>query len=76
MSAVPDRGAPHAPSSLLLGQVLMERGLLNEQQLATALAHQEQSGAPLGEILVGLGYVHQAMIAQALATQHGGLLKT
>lgn len=64
------------PPTLPLGQLLIERGFLGEEQLAAALAQQAQTGAPLGEVLVDLGYVPAALIAQALATQHGGLLKT
>lgn len=75
MSAVPDQGGPTRPP-LPLGQLLIERGFLSEDQLASALAQQARTGSPLGELLVELGYVPAALIAQALATQHGGLLKT
>lgn len=75
MAAVPDQGGPARPP-LPLGQLLIERGFLSEQQLASALEHQARSGSPLGEVLVELGYVPAALIGQALATQHGGLLKT
>lgn len=76
MSAVPENEGLLAPSPQLLGQVLLERGLLSEEQLATALEQQKGTGAPLGETLVELGYVPAGLIGQALATQHGGLLKT
>lgn len=77
MSAVPDQeGTIPSPPAAPLGQLLIERGLLSEEQLASALARQAETQAPLGEVLVELGFVPAAMIGQALATQHGGLLKT
>lgn len=75
MSAVPEQDGGLQPP-WRLGQLLIERGLLDQQQLATALEQQQRTGSQLGEILVELGYVPAALIAQALATQHGGLLKT
>jgi hypothetical protein len=59
-----------------LGQLLVERGLLTDEQLESGLAQQNWSGRPLGEVLIALGFVTEATIAQALATQHGGLIKT
>lgn len=59
-----------------LGELLLARGLLSEEQLAYALAEQRQSARPLGEILVGLGYISAPTMAQALATQRGGVTKT
>jgi hypothetical protein len=52
-----------------LGQVLLERGLLSEEQLDAGLAQQRWTGRPLGEVLIALGFVTEATIAQALATQ-------
>jgi hypothetical protein len=69
---VPLNGEPQTP----LGRLLMERGLLSDEQLQYALQEQTRTGLPLGQVLVGLSYVTAATIAQALATQHGGLLKT
>jgi hypothetical protein len=71
---VPEREIEAAPSPL--GQLLVERGHLTDQQLEAALAEQGRSGLPLGQVLIGLSYVTAATIAQALATQQGGLVKT
>jgi hypothetical protein len=71
---VPERELEAAPSPL--GQLLVERGHLTDQQLDSALAEQTRSGLPLGQVLIGLSYVTAATIAQALATQQGGLVKT
>jgi DNA repair exonuclease SbcCD ATPase subunit len=59
-----------------LGQLLVERGHLTDQQLDSALVEQSRSGLPLGQVLIGLSYATAATIAQALATQKGGLVKT
>jgi flagellin-like hook-associated protein FlgL len=69
-SAASPRDAP------LLGSLLIEHGLLNEEQLAAALAEQRRSGAPLGKVLIELGFIEPAVVALALATQSGGVLKT
>jgi DNA repair exonuclease SbcCD ATPase subunit len=75
MSAVSE-GAIQAGEPARLGEVLIQRGLLAEDQLTAALEEQQRSGRPLGETLVTLGFVAAPVIAQALATQHGGMLKT
>ena len=67
---------PQPSSTVPLGQLLVERDLLTEEQLNAALAQQEQSGKPLGQVLVELGFLPEASVAQALATQHGGAIKT
>lgn len=59
-----------------LGRLLVDRGLLTEEQLEYALAEQGRIGLPIGQVLIGLSYVTAATIAQALATQEGGLVKT
>ena len=59
-----------------MGSLLIEHGLLNEEQLAAALEAQKRSGAPLGKVLIELGFVEPAVVALALATQSGGVLKT
>lgn len=75
MSAVSE-GAIQGGEPARLGEVLIQRGLLAEDQLTAALEEQQRSGRPLGETLVTLGFVAAPVIAQALATQHGGMLKT
>lgn len=50
-----------------LGEVLIERGLLTESQLAIALEEQKQDRRPVGELLVALGFVRPREIAQYAA---------
>jgi len=55
-----------------LGELLIERGLINEAQLNKALLVQKESGGGLiGEILIELGLVKEEDIAQALTAQYG-----
>jgi len=54
-----------------LGQLLLERGMLKEDQLNQGLAQQKQKGGLIGEILVELGFVREEDIAQALTAQYG-----
>jgi len=54
-----------------LGELLIERGIINDQQLTKALAIQKDKGGLIGEILVELGYVKEEDIAQSLTAQYG-----
>lgn len=54
-----------------LGELLIERGIINEAQLEKALALQKGKGGLIGEILVGLGFAREEDIAQALTAQYG-----
>jgi predicted nuclease with TOPRIM domain len=67
---LPDSNPPR------LGEILLERGLLSEEQLAYALGEGQRTGEPIGEVIVRLGFAVPATIAQALATQHGGPMKS
>lgn len=59
-----------------LGRVLVECGLLTEEQVTEALEEQQRSGRKLGEILVSSGIVSGPAIANALAEQRGTVIKT
>jgi len=54
-----------------LGQILIEKGIITEEELKKALEIQKQSGELIGRILVGLGYATEEGIAQALTVQYG-----
>jgi len=54
-----------------LGELLIERGLINQKQLEHALNVQKESGGLIGQILVGLGYAAEEEIAQAITVQYG-----
>ena len=46
-------------SKKLIGQVFLERGLIDEEELRTALNLQAESREKLGKLLVDLGYVSE-----------------
>jgi len=54
-----------------LGELLLDRKIINEQQLQKGLSVQKEKGGLLGNILVLLGYATEEQIAQALTTQFG-----
>lgn len=54
-----------------LGELLIERGIINQRQLEKALAVQQEKGGLIGEVLVDLGFAKEEDIAQALTAQYG-----
>ena len=54
-----------------LGELLIERNILSQEQLAKALLVQKEKGGLIGEILVELGFVREEEIAQTLTAQYG-----
>lgn len=57
--------------SLLLGELLVERGLILPIELEDALAEQRSTGRRLGEVLVSRGALSGAQLTRALAEQYG-----
>lgn len=55
----------------LLGELLLEKGIINEAQLEKALKIQKEKGGLIGQIIVMLGYAKEEEIAQALTVQYG-----
>jgi len=55
----------------MLGERLVERGILTERQLELAVREQKRTGAMLGEILTQLGLVTAQTISAVLAEQGG-----
>ena len=54
-----------------LGELLMEEGMLSEEQLAEALTIQKNTGGKLGEVLVSSGIVKQEYIIRVLEVKMG-----
>ena len=50
-----------------LGQLLVEKGILTEDQLAQALEAQKSTREKLGQIIVDLGLAREDQVLQALA---------
>ena len=61
----------HRASTKQLGELLVERGIIDRQQVAIALAYQKENGGLFGEILVRLKFATEEDIAQALTCQYG-----
>lgn len=54
-----------------LGELLIERGIINHDQLNLSRDHQDKNGGLLGEILVEMKFATEKDIAQALTCQYG-----
>lgn len=54
-----------------LGELLIERGVINKLQLDKALNIQKEKGGLIGEVLVELGFAKEEDITQALTAQYG-----
>jgi type IV pilus assembly protein PilB len=54
-----------------LGELLVERGIIEKRQLEKAINFQKERGGLIGEIIVELGYAKEEDIAQALTAQYG-----
>lgn len=58
-------------AKLRLGDRLLERGLVTENQLAVAVSEQKRAYRPLGQILVSLGFLRPDTVAEMLAEDLG-----
>ena len=58
-------------SHKLLGQLLVERGLLPEDDLQKALSLQRERKGRLGKVLLDLGYISQQDLQSVLSEQLG-----
>ncbi|MFH1355226.1 MAG: hypothetical protein ABIH19_03665 [Candidatus Omnitrophota bacterium] len=54
-----------------LGELLIERGIINQRQLDKALAVKKERGGLIGEVIVELGFAKEEDIAQTLTAQYG-----
>ncbi len=54
-----------------IGQILIDQGILTEDQLRIALLEQTKSKAPVGRLLVQLGFVSEATLRDALSEKLG-----
>jgi type IV pilus assembly protein PilB len=54
-----------------LGELLVERGVIDQDQVTMAMAYQKEKGGLFGEVLVALKFATEEDIAQALTCQYG-----
>lgn len=52
-----------------IGEVLLDQGMVNEEQLQEALLEQEKTGMQLGKCLANLGYISELEVIDALSAQ-------
>jgi general secretion pathway protein E/type IV pilus assembly protein PilB len=52
-----------------IGSILVERGLISEEQLAEAITEQNRTGVRLDQVLVRLGFVNPAQVLEAIGQQ-------
>jgi hypothetical protein len=62
-------GGMSAGGRLKIGQILISKGLITPEQLAAALADQENSGKRLGHILVARGAIDEEALVKVVARQ-------
>lgn len=55
----------------LLGELLIENGLITREQLEHALARQRETGELLGETIVKMGFAAEEDVAGMVAAQYG-----
>jgi type IV pilus assembly protein PilB len=55
----------------LLGQILIDQGVITADQLQIALTEQKRSNKPLGKIIVSLGFVTEAVMRDVLSEMLG-----
>jgi type II secretory ATPase GspE/PulE/Tfp pilus assembly ATPase PilB-like protein len=60
-----------APRKRMLGEALLEKGVVNQDQLRIALTEQKKQNVPLGKILVKLGFVTEAVMRDVLGENIG-----
>jgi type II secretory ATPase GspE/PulE/Tfp pilus assembly ATPase PilB-like protein len=61
--------APKRPRRL--GEILVEEGLITQDQLRIALTEQKKTKQPLGKVFVALGFVTEAVMRDALGEASG-----
>lgn len=57
--------------NVLLGDLLIDKGLLSADELARSLDEQKQTGEPLGQVVLRLGFVREADLRTVLSEQLG-----
>ena len=64
--------SPTAPQAKRhIGQILIDQGILTEDQLRIALLEQTKNHVPVGRLLVQLGFVSEATLRDALSEKLG-----
>lgn len=54
-----------------IGEILIEKGMITEEQLLEALTQCKKTGTPIGSMLVSLGFISVEQLKDALSFQQG-----
>lgn len=68
---IADHARPASARPSRLGELLVQQGLVSQDQLRIALTEQRHRDIPLGRLLVGLGFVTEGVIRDILARKVG-----
>jgi type IV pilus assembly protein PilB len=68
---MPTNKKPDAPPAKQLGQILVGKGVISDDQLRIALQEQGKTHQPLGRLLVRLGFLSEATIRDVLSENLG-----
>ena len=63
--------APEKHARKRLGELLIDNGLITDEQLQTALVESKNSGTPIGSILVKMGFISVEQLRSTLSSQQG-----
>ena len=61
----------HKVTDKKLGEVLLEQGVIHQEQLQAALKLQKEEGGMIGDVIIKLKFATERDIAQALTAQYG-----
>ncbi|MFP4466806.1 MAG: GspE/PulE family protein [Candidatus Goldiibacteriota bacterium] len=59
------------PKNMLIGEMLLEEGIISKEQLKDGLEEQKKTGEKIGEILINLGYITKEILWTFLGYQMG-----
>ncbi|HPD18185.1 MAG: Flp pilus assembly complex ATPase component TadA [Candidatus Goldbacteria bacterium] len=59
------------PKNMLIGEMLVEEGIITKEQLKDALEEQKKTGEKIGEILIRMGYISKEILWTFLGYQMG-----
>jgi type IV pilus assembly protein PilB len=68
---VPLRGKPKGMGGRRIGQVLVDLGFIDDDQLWELLDEAKNTGAQLGQVALARGLINEEQLLQALADQYG-----
>lgn len=59
------------PKNMLIGEMLVEEGIISKEQLKDGLEEQKRSGEKIGQILIKMGYISKEILWTFLGYQMG-----